>query len=102
MIGPRDVLRHYVERHNRGVASGDFAPLLEMFHEPARREQARALAESAPRDELVILAVSEPDRDVVEADYAWKARSTERAGRLRLELRDASIARLVLDAGRER
>ena len=96
MIGSRDVLRHYVERHNRGVVTGDFAPLLEMFHDSARLELARALAERPPSDQLVLLAVSEPERDVVEADYAWKGRPRERAGKLRIELRDASIARLVI------
>jgi hypothetical protein len=114
VIRPRDVLEHYRVRHNRGVASGDFAPLLEMFGEGARLEFRgaplgpfagkpailRAFAEHPPSDELVLFSSSEPEPDVIEADYAWKSRPRERAGRLRIEIASASIARLVISVER--
>jgi hypothetical protein len=35
---------------------------------------------------------------VIEADYAWKARPSARAGRIRIEIAAASIQRLVIVA----
>jgi hypothetical protein len=113
VIRPHDVLAHYVERHNRGVASGDFGPLLEMFGEHARLELlgasrgpfegkraiARAFTEHPPSDALALLSESEPEPAVIEADYAWKTAPTRRAGRLRIEIASASIARLVISVG---
>jgi hypothetical protein len=48
----------------------------------------------------VLFSSSEPEPDVIEADYAWKSRPRERAGRLRIEIASASIARLVISVER--
>jgi hypothetical protein len=113
MMEARDVLEHYVARHNRGVRSGDFGPMLEIFADSARlefegialgpfggkRAIARAFLDRPPTDELFVLATREPEREVIEADYAWKASPTARAGSLRLELSGASIVRLLIRVG---
>jgi hypothetical protein len=112
MMLARDVLEHYVLRHNRGVRSGDFEPLLEIFADSARLELEgiaggpfdgkpeirRAFRERPPSDELLVVAADEPEADVIVAEYAWKSHPKSRAGRLRLELSGASIVRLVIQA----
>jgi hypothetical protein len=110
VITPRDVLDHYVRRHNDGVRSGDFEPLLELFLPDARIELvgvafgpfvgkpaiARAFEERPPTDELVIGAVREQGDTAVDADYAWKTAPSSTGGTLRLEIRSGSVARLSI------
>jgi hypothetical protein len=110
MMQARDVLEHYIARHNRGVRSRDFEALLEIFTDSARlefdgvrfgpfegkRAIASAFRERPPSDELVLLTTTEPDPDVIEADYAVTASPKRRAGSLRMELSGASIVRLVI------
>lgn len=108
MIQPEDVLRHYVQRHNQGVTRGNFEGLMEMFRDDAvleiqgRRSWSgkaaieRAFREQPPTDELVALSFRFQPPGTLEADYAWKRAPSQRAGSLRFEIVDASIARLQI------
>jgi len=104
------MLTSYVERHNEGVRSGDFGPMLEHFADDAelafegapfgpfrgKPAIARAYEERPPDDEVTILRTKESGDDLVVADYAWHAEPAARAGSLILRLRGGQIDRLVV------
>ena len=104
-----DFLYEYVARHNQGVRTGDWDPLGECFSEDARLEfdgvsagpfaGREAIVDAyrgqPPDDEVRILSAGERPGGV-EAAYSWAVEPELRAGRLILELRDATIERLVV------
>jgi steroid Delta-isomerase len=95
------MLRDHVERFNRGVRTGDWAPMLAQFADdaelvfegvpvgPFRGKEAIAAAyrERPPDDEIELLA---------DGGYAWKRDAGRRAGELCLETADGKIVRLVV------
>jgi threonine aldolase len=107
--GGRCVLRGHVERHNAGVRSGDFAPMLAWFAEDAqfvfeaipvgpflgRDAIAAAFRERPPDDEVDLLDEREEGGEAV-AGYAWRAEPGVRAGELRLTHDGHRIRRLVI------
>jgi steroid delta-isomerase len=104
-------LHRYVELHNHGVKSGDFAELIELFDDealmvfhglplgPFRGRQAigQAFAERPPDDELIILDTC-GDPGCVTARYAWQRNPTRCAGQIGVEVRDGQIMRLTVRA----
>ena len=111
MIDARFVLEAYAERHNAGVQTGDFAPLLEIFADdavvelerPALRLEgkpaiARAFAERPPSDTLVLSSIRTQGHENAVADYAFGKHPNERAGTLELTLSGAHVVRLVVRA----
>ena len=111
MIDARFVLEAYAERHNAGVRSRDFAPLLEIladdavfeFTQPAlhldgKPAIAKAFAQRPPSDELVLSSIQGRDHEHASADYAWRTQPHERAGTIELTLSGAHIVRLVVRA----
>ncbi len=92
VIRPRDVLEHYVRRHNQGVRSGDFSALLEMFTDEARGEEERALARRPPKDEIVVVSSREIGDSAIEAEIARGKASAK----LTIEIDGGSIKRLTL------
>ena len=79
VITPRDVLEHYVRRHNQGVTSGDFAPLLELFLPEARLElggialgpfEGTAAIARAFRDQLGLCDLYLADLDAIAGQIA--------------------------------
>lgn len=103
-----ELLRRYVELHNGGVHSGDFAPLLALFHRQAVLEFrgfgigpfrgsaqiARAFEETPPDEELVIVDAVEVS-SVASVRYAWRGRP-EIAGSLELVSEGDRILRLTV------
>jgi steroid delta-isomerase len=105
----RDLLDEHVKRFNEGVATGDFAPMLEQFAEDSRMSFegvpvgpfegrdaiAAAYRDRPPDDQLDVLDAREED-GVVVARYAWRKRPDQLAGRMLMTARDGQIARLVV------
>ena len=104
------LLHGHVERFNEGVRSGDFSPMLGHFTEDASLEFvgvpvgpfegkpaiARAYREQPPDDEIDLLDVAEVNGEIIVAPYAWRRDTGQKAGELRLSVRDGLIARLVV------
>jgi hypothetical protein len=106
-------LARHVATFNAAVASGDFAPLVELFAEDARLEFAGvpvgpfvgrpAIAEAyralPPTDTMTILDTStDPDGTVVET-FSWSADCGSRSGELRLRVSRGRIQALVVHFG---
>src|SRR5262249_999184 len=99
----------HVARFNEGVQGGNFERMHERFADDAVREFVgvpvgpshgidairAAYREQPPDDEITI---DEPwqDGDTVVAPYGWRRDGGRRAGEMRLTIRDAHIARLVV------
>jgi len=104
------LLERHVELFNRGVRSGDFAPMLEQFTDdaelvfegvpagPFRSKQtiADAYASNPPDDEVDVLSSEKADDGTVVAHYAWRADRGRPAGRMIFTPRGEQIARLVV------
>jgi len=106
-----DLLRQYIEAHNRGVRIGDFAPLVELFaHDgelsfrglprdfgpfSGRSEIAGAFAAHPPDDELVLDEVKGEEEDAVDAQYRWRDPGSP-GGRLHLRASEGRIAELTI------
>jgi steroid delta-isomerase len=110
---PTAFLARHVETFNRAVESGDFDPLVALFHEDAtlefagipigpfegREAIAAAYAAQPPTDTMSILAVLvESDGTVVE-DFSWSADGGARSGQVRLTVEDDRIRKLVVSFG---
>jgi len=112
-----DDLTTFLERHvatfNAAVASGDFAPLVQLFADDAHLEFAGvpvgpfagrvaiadAYAAQPPTDTMTILETHvEPDGTVVEA-FSWSADGGSRSGEMRLTVDGEQIQRLVVAFG---
>ena len=103
------VLTDHVGRFNRGIRTGDFAPMLATFADDAelvfegvpvgpfigRDAIEQAYRTRPPDDEVRLLGPARSEGDAVVADYAW-AREGTRAGRMVVTERDGAIARLVV------
>jgi hypothetical protein len=99
----RSLLAQQVECFNRGVRTGEWAPMLELFAEDAELEFVgipvgpfrgrdaigEAYRAQPPDDEIVVL-----DDRGSSAVYAWSKDSARRAGEIQIEERDGEIARL--------
>ena len=104
-----ELLAEHVERFNRGVRSGDFSAMVELFADDAalefegmpvgpfhgREAIAAAYRERPPDDEIELLEASE-DGDEVISRYAWTRDEGRSAGELRLTRDGDRIARLVV------
>ena len=104
-----ELLAEHVERFNRGVRSGDFSAMVELFADDAalefegvpvgpfhgREAIAAAYRERPPDDEIEVLEASE-DGDEVISHYAWTRDEGRSAGELRLTRDGDRIARLVV------
>ena len=106
-----ELLRDYVERHNRGVRTGDFSALVTLFGSDAalsftgrarvefrgRNGIADAFDRMAPTDELELDA--EPtaeDANRACAFYRWTSGSGRRDGAIRLTAAEGRIATLSI------
>ena len=103
-------LQEHVERFNDGVRSADFGPMLAHFTEDAALEFvgvpvgpfegkaaiARAYREQPPDDEIDLLEGSQVEGEAIVAPYAWRRDAGQKAGELRLSVRDGLITRLVV------
>lgn len=106
-----NLLTRYVRAHNRGVRSGDFSQLVELFAGHAsmsfhglprpfgpfdgRDAIAEAFAAHPPDGELVLDAI-ESDGEFVRARYRWRAQPDAPGGRLRLRAHRDRIAELTI------
>jgi ketosteroid isomerase-like protein len=104
------LLERHMELFNRGVRSGDFAPMLEHFTEdaelvfegvPAGRFRgkdaiAAAYASNPPDDEVDVLSSEQADDGTIVARYAWRADGGRPSGRMIFTPRGEQIARLVV------
>jgi hypothetical protein len=99
MSAPIEELVHaYVALHNRGIRSGDFSAMIELFHVNAelhfegipfgpclgKRAVAEAFSAHPPDDELVVLSVTVDSTDQATAVYAWLTKCDVAAGTLQL------------------
>ena len=103
------LLQQHVERFNRAVADGDFAPMLHAFAADAEmvfegvpvgpfrgRDAIAAAYRAQPPDDTIRLLGSIAVRgEEAESDYAW-SRDGNRAGRIILTARDGAITRLLI------
>jgi len=111
--GLTSFLARHVETFNTAVASGDFAPLVDMFAADARLEFtgspvgpfegraaiADAYATQPPTDTMTILDTRvEPDGTAVES-FSWSADGGSRSGEMRLTVNGEQIQRLVVVFG---
>ena len=99
------LLRDYIDGHNRGVRTGDFAALIELLHPNAqmrfrgiqvgpfigRDAIARAFRTRPPDDELTVLRMRCEDSGLAVADYARKSNPAEIAGELRITIQSNRI-----------
>jgi steroid Delta-isomerase len=104
-----ELLAEHVRRFNRGVRSGDFGSMLELFTDDAWLEFvgvsvgpfqghgaiAAAYRDQPPDDEIEVLETSASGVDVL-ARYAWLRDEGRAAGDLRLTREGDRIARLVI------
>jgi steroid Delta-isomerase len=98
-------LAEHVRRFNDAVASGDFAPLVELFAEDAelsfvgvpagpfvgRDAIAAAYASQPPDDKLDVTSVADEGEGAYVERFAWRDGGT---GTMRVSVRDGRIARL--------
>jgi steroid Delta-isomerase len=97
------LLRRQVEGFNQGVRTGDWAPMLELFHEDAElefvgipvgpfagRDAIGEAYRSQPPDDEIVVLVDRGDTAV----YAWSKDAELAAGELHVEEREGRIARL--------
>lgn len=106
-------LTRHVATFNAAVASGDFAPLVELFADDARLEFvgvpvgpfvgrpaiAEAYRTRPPTDTMTILDTwAEPDGTVVET-FSWSADGGSRSGEMRLRVVRGRIQELVVSFG---
>lgn len=108
-----NLLEEYVARHNHGIVSGNFAPMMDLFHTDAemkfiglsagpfkdREKIAAAFRASPPDDQLVLLSNSCSDTHA-SGRYGWLREPNAQAGTLDLKLRNGKIARLIVRVGR--
>jgi len=102
------LLRRYVRLHNVGYRTGDFQPLLDLFHEagemlfvgipfrPLRGRTAIATAfKKAPPDgELRLGKATTPAPDRAEAPFGWSHNSGTVVGKLIVWAHEGRIRRL--------
>jgi steroid Delta-isomerase len=107
---PSSFLAKHVETFNAAVESGEFAPLVALFHDDAtlefagipigpfvgRAAIAAAYAAQPPSDTMSILAVRVDDDGTVVEDFSWSADGGARSGEMRLVVEDERIRRLVV------
>jgi hypothetical protein len=100
----------HVRLFNEGVRGGNFEPMVAGFAPDAemvfvgvpvgpflgRAAIAEAYGSQPPTDEMIVLDVSEPGSQELEARYAWSASPETQAGRLRCTFAGRSIAKLVV------
>jgi|HubBroStandDraft_6_1064221.scaffolds.fasta_scaffold758918_2 hypothetical protein len=105
-----DMVHAYATLHNRGVVSGDFRPMLELFHPRAElrfegipfgpclgeRAIAEAFSTHPPDDELVILSVTCGASGSVTAVYGWSTNPESVAGTLRFSVDGGKIKQLII------
>jgi len=111
MMPPSELVRLYVERHNEGVRTRDWAPLLELFHADAELSFegiplgpfrgsisiGAAFRDHPPDGVLLVLDVSPEDSPAL-ATYAWKKQPGVKAGTVRFLVDAGRIRRLVVTA----
>jgi hypothetical protein len=106
------ILRKYVELHNKGVLTGNFNAMLDLFTEDAemhfeggqsigpfvgRTGIARGFSARPPDDTLVIIgSVKVKNSIFVIADYGWSIAPQNKAGQLRATVRGTQIAKLTV------
>lgn len=109
MQTPLSVIEEYIRRHNFGVRTRNFAPLLELFDEHAelhfrgiplgpfhgRALVARAFAEYPPDDEIRCVRM-ERVADDRRLTLLWKSASAAQAGTLEFMITDLRIRHLVI------
>ena len=108
------LIRSYISRHNEGVRTGDFHPMLELFHQEAefwfcqmsfegvnyglykgQDSIAKIFEVNPPDDKLEIISVTE-DSFGVKATYGWHKNSGIVAGVMRVGVEDELITRFVV------
>jgi hypothetical protein len=108
-MSQRDLIHSYVTLHNYGIDSGDFDPLLALFHiqaelrfegvayPPLRGWQAiaKAFQTDPPDDKLELLNVTE-NAIRATATFRWRSEPDRVGGTLHLESEGALIKRLVI------
>ncbi|MBS1914477.1 MAG: nuclear transport factor 2 family protein [Bacteroidetes bacterium] len=101
-----DLLRTYVARHNHGVATGDFGPMLQLFAPTAevhfadipfgpfigRDAIAEEYAVHPPIEELTLLDIQEYE-GAVHASYGWRSAPQTVAGVIHARIADGRIVR---------
>jgi steroid delta-isomerase len=109
-----EILRQHVGSFNKGVRTGDWAPMLERFDDDAEMEFrgipvgpfhgrgaiAEAYRARPPDDELRVLEYRKGEGRE-EARYAWLAEPDVAAGELLLSSEDGVITRLVITFDRD-
>jgi hypothetical protein len=107
------LLDEYVRRHNRGVKTGKFEPLSDLFAQDAtvrfegiafgplkgRATILSAFRDHPPDDEIIIDALRGDDRSAG-CEYRWKKQLDTQAGTLQIEIRDRLIVRMVITVAR--
>jgi hypothetical protein len=108
---PINLLNAYVVRHNDGVRTGDFGPMVSLFTESSvmnfvdlpsgrlagKEAIAKVFAHDPPTDELIVTRVADEGPLHVFAAYGWKVAQSRQAGWLLLQpLDDGLIERLVI------
>jgi ketosteroid isomerase-like protein len=100
-----DLLQAHVEAFNQGARTGDFEPMLRMYHPDAIFEITppgmtsigieairRAYAEQPPDDTMTIRS-REIDGPVVTVTYSWDTEPDKITGIQRLEFKDGRVVR---------
>jgi hypothetical protein len=104
-----ELIERHVALFNHGVQSGDFGPMMEHFEHDAtlafrgipvgpfhgKTAIADAYESQPPTDQIDVLRIGR-HRDVITADYAWRARPGVRAGQLRFRASGGKISELVI------
>ena len=107
----KERLAAYVEAHNAGVRTGDFAALAELLHPTASMRFSgtatgpfdsaaailQAFREQPPDDELVTVTVRATGEHAAEAVYAWASAPSKSAGRLRISTHRDLISKIRID-----
>jgi steroid delta-isomerase len=108
-MNDRRLVDVHVDAFNRGVRSGSFDEMLELFHDDARlvfegvpagpfegrAAIADAYREQPPDDEIDVLGISDGDGGVV-VSYAWRADGGKRAGDMIFSIEGGLIKQLVV------
>lgn len=101
-----DLLRSYVARHNYGVATGDFGPMLQLFDPTAevhfadipfgpfigRDAIAEAFAAHPPIEGLTLLDIQEYD-GAIHVSYGWRSAPETVAGVIHARITEGRIFR---------